>query len=114
MKIIFVYNADSGIVNSIIDSAHKFLRPETYSCNLCDLTFGIIRENKEWKSFRKSSNAQLEFLHRDEFEKKYDQKHKYPLILTMSTTGELKELISHERLNLTRDVKELIQLLRSK
>ena len=31
-KIIFVYNADSGLVNGLIDWAHKIVSPETYSC----------------------------------------------------------------------------------
>ncbi|WP_273567857.1 hypothetical protein [Maribacter halichondriae] len=52
-KLIFIYNADSGFRNAIIDGAHKILSPNTYECNLCELTFGAFTENKVWAKFRK-------------------------------------------------------------
>ena len=81
MKVIFVYNAESGAANSILDIGHKILKPDTYSCNLCQLTFGTFTENSEWKKLRKSSNHEMEFLHKDEFEKKYNETLNYPTIL---------------------------------
>ena len=75
-KLIFVYNATSGKLNSLLDSAHKIASPGTYECRLCHLTFGVFKENELWARFRESltntnSSLQLEFLHKDEFEKQY-------------------------------------------
>ena len=32
MKLIFVYNAESGKLNTLFDIAHKVIKPETYKC----------------------------------------------------------------------------------
>ncbi|WP_228547279.1 GTPase [Nonlabens antarcticus] len=95
-KLIFVYNAKAGKINAALDSAHKILSPSTYECKLCDLTFDVFKENEEWGRFRESvttttSVQQLEFLHRDEFEKQYKSKwlpkYDYPVILTATENG---------------------------
>jgi len=65
--IVFVWNADSGRINSLIDSFHKTFRPSTYGCKLCGLSYGVFGEKKAWKNFLKSVSVPLEFLHRDEF-----------------------------------------------
>ena len=81
MKLIFVYNADSGLINALMDIGHKAISPQTYECNLCGLTFGLLSEHKQWKKFREASDTDMEFLHRDEFEQQYEQKFEYPIIL---------------------------------
>lgn len=110
-KIIFVYNAESGIANSILDIGHKILKPDTYSCNLCSLTFGVLTENTKWKNFRKSSDSELEFLHKDEFERIYEERKNYPTILKLDDNNELEELVSKEKLNKINNIEELIQLI---
>ncbi len=97
MKLIFVYNADSGLMNTLIDIGHKALSPQTYECNLCGLTFGLVSEHKQWKQFREESNTDMEFLHRDEFEQKYARKFKYPVIL--KEDNDLSVAISQAELN---------------
>ncbi len=67
MKLIFVYNADSGLFNTVSDIAHKVLSPKTYSCNLCALTHGHFKIRQEWVDFLEQLDIELEFLHRDEF-----------------------------------------------
>ena len=95
-KLIFVYNANSGKLNSLMASAHKIVSPATYQCRLCDLTFDTFKENVEWARFResiKTSNTvrNLEFLHIDEFEKSYKSKwlpkYEYPVILEATHNG---------------------------
>ena len=73
-KLVFIYNADSGLVNTVKDFWHKALRPSTYQCNLCQTTFGVFGAKKEWKSFIKDLGIESEFLHKDEFLEKYDVK----------------------------------------
>ncbi len=107
MKLIFVYNADSGVINTLIDIGHKALSPQTYQCNLCGLTFGLVREHKQWKQFRESSNIEMEFLHRDEFEQEYTRQFKYPVILKQED-NDLKVAIAQAELNQIKTLDELI------
>ncbi|MDH5711126.1 MAG: hypothetical protein OEZ15_05625 [Gammaproteobacteria bacterium] len=72
MKLIFVYNADSGLFNTASDIAHKILSPETYNCNLCALTHGYFKIKDDWVGFLEEIDADLIFLHRDEFIKQYN------------------------------------------
>lgn len=65
-RLLFVYNARSGLVNALIDSAHKALSPETYACQLCQLTHGLIGEKTAWRDFLRSLQADTLFLHRDQ------------------------------------------------
>ena len=87
-------------------SRHKAISPQTYECNLCGLTFGVVSEHKQWKKFRETSNTEMEFLHRDEFEKKYQQKFKYPVILKEDNT--LSIAIAKTELNKIATLAELI------
>ena len=65
--LLFVYNADRGMFNTLSDMAHKVFSPRTYSCNLCALTYSTFSMRGEWKEFIESLGVELEFLHRDEF-----------------------------------------------
>ena len=71
-KIIFVYNAKSGLFNSLKDTVHKTLSPNTYECNLCQVTFGAFNMKDEWKEFIENLKIKSEFLHKNEFIKKYN------------------------------------------
>lgn len=66
-RLVFVYNADSGIFNTVSDIAHKILSPQTYQCHLCELTHGYFTVRDEWLGFLDTLDIETEFLHRDEF-----------------------------------------------
>ncbi|MBI5556577.1 MAG: GTPase [Deltaproteobacteria bacterium] len=110
MKLVFVYNADSGLMNTMLDIGHKIVNPETYTCNLCKMTFDTFSENKKWKEFRESSDLEMEFLHRDEFEKKYGMKLDYPVVL--KDAAGLETVISRKQLDELRTLDELIKMIR--
>lgn len=112
MKIIFVYNADSGRINTLLDIGHKLLRPDTYSCNLCSLTHGVFSEKEEWRKYRESTQHELEFLHKDEFEEKYgkDKEYSYPVVLK-SGENSLEVLLSTEEINALSGLEELVSSL---
>ncbi|MDC6365842.1 MULTISPECIES: GTPase [Flavobacteriaceae] len=116
-KLVFVYNADSGTRNAILDSVHKIFSPNTYQCNLCDITYGLVSENRKWKKFRKESNLAMVFLHKDEFQKEYASKfgHKFtfPIVLSENMYG-LEVLITAEELNSMQTTKELIKLIKTR
>ena len=69
--LVFVYNADSGMLNLVKDIAHKLLSPGTYPCSLCDLTYSAFGERKSWIRFRKSLTVSQQYLHIDEFASEY-------------------------------------------
>lgn len=116
-KLIFIYNADSGIRNMILDSAHKIFSPETYECSLCDITYGAFIENAVWKKFRKETDLPMEFLHKDEFAKAYASKfgHKFtfPIVLTETNHG-LEILVKTEELNGMEKAWDLIGLIKER
>ncbi|GLI54497.1 hypothetical protein PM10SUCC1_00120 [Propionigenium maris DSM 9537] len=107
MKLIFVYNADSGMINTLLDIGHKIVNPETYTCNLCKLTYDTFKENAKWKKFREDSVYEMEFFHRDEFEGRYKVKFEYPVVLR-EDNGNLEEAISKSLLESFKSLDELI------
>jgi hypothetical protein len=88
--LVFVYNASSGTISSLIDSARKIISPDTYDCQLCKLTHDAFKENVLWSRFCESvtnnnPSIKLEFLHKNEFDKQYWSKwlpkYTFPIIL---------------------------------
>lgn len=71
-KIIFVYNAESGLLHTLSDYFRKIAMPSTYPCNLCAITYGNFGMKNEWKVFIDNLDVPVEFLHKDEFMKSYD------------------------------------------
>ena len=111
MKLLFVYNADSGVVNTVKDIGHKLFSPQTYDCFLCSLTHGTFRENSEWKSFRQNSAFEMTFLYRDEFERQYDIHLDYPVILKQNDS--LDVVIARDQLASFSSLGNLIDAVRS-
>lgn len=112
MKLIFVYNANSGLVNTWIDIAHKIVSPSTYSCDLCALTHDTFHERQEWKQFRENSNIDFTFLHKDEFEQQYKQLFSYPIIL--KEEDRLFPFIEANEFKSLANYKDLIELINQK
>ena len=113
-KLIFIYNADSGVINLVKDFWKKVLRPSSYECNLCMQTFGVFSMKKDWKSFINNLNVDTEFLHRDEFEKKYQIKDaKYPSAYIYENRN-LRLLISYDEMNAVKSLDEMEVLVLSK
>lgn len=116
-KLIFVYNADSGKLNALMDSLHKVVNPSTYSCKLCELTHGAFEEKKIWKKFREDLDIETEFLHKDEFQKlyasKFGFKFEFPLILAQNNKG-LEVLISKNEFSSIETAEELIEKIESR
>jgi len=112
MELIFVYNADSGILNLLKDAAHKMLRPGTYPCSLCALTYGAVSEKRRWRQFRNNDGRTMRFLHKDEFEAEFNQRFEYPLVLGQNAvSGGVKNLsivINRQTLSELPDVESLI------
>ncbi len=109
MKLIFVYNAKSGVKTMVKDFFHKLISPSTYPCSLCDLTYGFVSERKEWKDFINRMDIDMDFHHIDDFEDKYQQKFIYPVVVGVDNSGELSEIISKEELDAFSSLEHLMK-----
>ncbi len=112
MTLLFVYNANSGTLNALVDAGHKLFSPSTYPCSLCALTYDTFTESTIWKTFRKESHLTMEFYHKDEFEVKFPSvKMMYPTVLKLE--GHLlTTVLTDEVLNEISDVEALIEKLK--
>lgn len=63
-RLYFVYNANSGSLAAIVDSAKKLL--SINGCPLCSLTHSLVGERAEWKSCRDSIGVAVDYVHRGE------------------------------------------------
>ncbi|MBT8255477.1 MAG: GTPase [Bacteroidia bacterium] len=115
MKLLFVYNVNSGLLDRLLDNAHKIVSPATYDCNLCTITYGSFTEDALWKAFRMNSGVEMEFYHKDEFKKKFASKwlpkFSFPAVL-IPTNGELELFIPSELLNEMSSSEELIETIK--
>lgn len=113
-SLLFVYNADSGLFNTLTDIAHKVFSPDTYECNLCMITHDNLSMKSDWKDFIEQLNINLEFLHRDEFISQYDMKDsRLPCVFSKDENG-LSDFISADEINASKTVEELKQLIQEK
>lgn len=110
-RLIFVYNADSGLFNTLADIGHKIFSPSTYQCDLCALTHGYFSERKAWRRFVESLPIDCEFMHKDEFLAQHpDVDVQYPVIF-LDTGEALKVCVTAKSLAECRELKDLQALI---
>ena len=116
-SLLFVYNADSGLGNALLDAAHKVVNPSTYACSLCQLTFGTFQEKRNWKDFRTQFHVPMTFLHRDEFFDAYQHDSRedtaLPIIYKVDQE-QLEMLIAPAELNGLKSESELIEMIKAR
>lgn len=111
-KLIFVYNADGGLVQGLLDTIHKTLSPSTYACSLCAITYGAVRIDPKWRAWLKTLPMPAVFLHKDEIARELPGLES-PLPVVLASRGERREvLLDAARLKTLRDVDALIAALR--
>lgn len=110
-KLVFVYNADSGLLNDVISVAHKALSPKTYSCSLCRLTFGVYSMRKPWKAFIKTLNVEVEFLHRDVMTQRYGLADIPLPVVLEQVDSNVSVWINADDMNRCQNLDELIELV---
>lgn len=65
-RLIFIYNADGGLVQMALDALHKTLSPATYPCSLCAITYGSLRMDPKWRKWLKTLPIAAVFQHKDD------------------------------------------------
>jgi len=114
MKLIFVYNADSGLVNALIDVVHKTVSPKTYACNLCGLTYASVSMKGAWKRFIAGLGVPVEFLHRDKLYERYGVKEVDLPAVFQHVNGSTQVWIDAAALNACRTLDDLIRLVQER
>ena len=103
-RLIFIYNADGGIAQGIMDSVHKTLSPSTYACSLCAITYGAFTMDRRWRTWLKALPVPSVFYHKDDSP--------YPDIalpvVLVERGGQVDILASAERLDKLTSVDALI------
>ncbi|MDJ0979188.1 MAG: hypothetical protein QNI87_11735 [Erythrobacter sp.] len=114
-RLICVYNADTGLIEALKHAVHKAVRPETYPCSLCALTYGAVSMRGDWKRFWRSLDADVDFYHRDDFTRDFPalgtggaRQVALPVILVSEAGEEPRVAVSSEELDAMADVDELM------
>ena len=63
-RLLFIFDADSGILDAMVDSARKLLRIK--GCALCAITHGLATEKGEMRACREELGVPVDYLHKDE------------------------------------------------
>ena len=116
-QLIFIYNAKSGLVNSIFDYVNKFVSPQTYSCNLCLITYDNMGKKDEWSNYLKSLSIEVIFAYKNNI-KNYIKSFKstnenLPCAYLLNKDG-FKLFISNKEMNNVKNLSELIELVNRK
>jgi hypothetical protein len=72
-RLICVYNADTGLIQALMHAVHKQVRPASYPCSLCALTYGAVSMRGNWKRFWRELDARVDFYHRDDFTRDFPE-----------------------------------------
>jgi hypothetical protein len=87
-RLVFVYNAKSGFIHGAMDLIHKKVKPSTYPCKLCQVTYRGAQMNQAWKKYVADLGVQTIFLHKDEYKRLYpDRDDSFPCILAETRSG---------------------------
>ena len=113
LELIFIYNAKSGVVNELIDFAHKIVSPETYDCNLCAISYGAFSMKKKWSTYIETLPFKSTFTYKDKFSKNGYSNIKFPSVFIQSNE-KLDEIISATEINEIKNLDQLIGLLNQK
>lgn len=113
-KLIFVYNADSGLFNTVTDIAHKILSPKTYNCQLCALTHGYFKVRDSWVKFLRQLDVECEFLHRDELQERYGIENPELPVIYEAIDGRLNVWIDKTKIQQFDTVESLMDFIKMK
>ena len=114
-RLLFVYNADAGIVSGLKDIWHKVVSPETYPCSLCAVTYGPLGMKREWKDFVRGLGQGVKFLHRDELRDQYGvQGTVLPAVFEVGGSGQPHEWLGAHELDGAKTLDALIALVQTR
>lgn len=111
-KIVFVYNADSGVFNLLSDIGHKLFTDTPGVCSLCDLTHDPLSMKNEWKQFIESLPHETAFEYKDKFHKDHPELSSVTLpAVFLLENNALKQIVTSEEIGTASDLKALETIL---
>ena len=115
VKVIFVYNAQSGLFSALSDYVHKIVSPSTYECQLCSVTYGNLGMHSTWRSYVEALPAKVIFTYKDKL--RDDQPLMKQTALPAAfviTNGETLLAVDADAMNACQNETELIEVCRHK
>ena len=109
-ELIFIYNAKSGLVNELIDFAHKIVSPSTYNCNLCAISYRNFSMKKKWSDYISSLPISSTFTYKDKVSKYGYENIELPSII-FRDNSKSNVIISNEEINKLKKIDQLINIL---
>ncbi|CAA9575695.1 MAG: hypothetical protein AVDCRST_MAG86-2154 [uncultured Truepera sp.] len=109
--LVFVYNADSGLLNALLDLGHKVVSPRTYACRLCALTYSPLGMRRQWRTFTEQLERPVTFLHADELAERYGLKGVALPAVFEEKGSQLELLLTREAINRCGSLADLEGLL---
>ncbi len=110
--LVFIYNANGGLLSAAGDAVHKLVSPATYPCSLCALTYGAVSKRPAWRAFLARVGLPTLFLYRDEFRAQLDTRDLPLPAILLGGAGPVPEvLVSASELDGLADLDALIALL---
>ena len=114
-RLILVYNADSGWLNAVKDAVWKVVRPATYPCSLCALTYGWVSMRPRWRRFLERLPQAKVFHHKDDFAAAFPGLAvALPVILLAEDGAPPQVLVSAAELDALPDLPALIALVEAR
>lgn len=111
--LIFVYNADGGVLNGLRDLWIKTVRPQDYDCQLCAVTYGPTGMRREWRDYVRSLGVDVRFLHRDELRAEFGVSGvALPAAFEVAPDGSLREWLPASELRAAGSLEGLMDLVR--
>lgn len=113
--LIFIYNADGGVLDALGDMVHKIVSPATYPCSLCALTYSPVAMRGAWRRFLKRLGLPTLFLYRDEFRGELDRRDLALPAVLLGGDGEQPEIfVSAQELAALPDLAALMALIETR
>jgi hypothetical protein len=114
MRLVFVYNANAGLLAGVMDSLHKTLSPSTYPCDLCAITYGATRMKGAWRDWLARLELPTQFFHRPDFKATWPGVTEALPAIFLEQNERLSVLVAAAEFIGVKQVDELIALLESK
>ncbi|WP_216317548.1 hypothetical protein [Deinococcus aestuarii] len=115
VPLVFVYNADGGVLNGLRDLWVKTVRPGEYDCQLCAVTYGVTGMKREWRDYVKGLGRDVRFLHRDELRDEYGvQGVPLPAAFEVGPDGTLREWLPASQIRAAATLDDLMRLVKAR
>jgi hypothetical protein len=113
-SLLFVYNAESGILPKLKDQFSRVAADKKGGCNLVAVTFSPVGMKKEWKRFVHDLGIPVGFMSRDEFSSRFRTTTASFPAAFLQTGNDLVLIISTDEINLCAHLEDLISLVQQR